>query len=579
MKVLTTIVRILVGGLFIFSGLVKSNDPKGTAIKLDQYFDVFSNDFKKKQDSLVVTLSNDTTQFLKFSEEINPSDSFTDLNINQSSSYIVVETFEALYDGEMYEFEDSVNTADLFVLLNNNQLLKQAFRLGDTIKNKLKLSVKSDKGVLLKEIELDINNNNKIEKEVKVESFKVVKKESFLVDFFLGMKKYSLFLSMFMVILEVVLGFAILIGWKPIFTLWTTLLMILFFTFLTGYTYFTGYCANSLFLLLGLLFMLLLVISAFNYEKKWGRRLAIGTLVGILIYIFLSKYTNIFFECEFTKSKMKVSDCGCFGDFIKLQPYVSFWKDIVLLVLILFLIIRRKKLVALFSNIFSWNAMIVVTISSFLFAYLCNRYLPVWDFLPYKVGFNLNEKMQLPKGESATSIVISKYIYEKDGKIKIFDKSNLKELDSSWKFIDRNDSIIKEAWKSLYQDFDFPKRDDNSDNIKDSILKSNKPIVLIIANTLEKANPKSWLPIKQLINDSKQKGYLVYAVTSSSLIDADALSNEYQLPIKFSNADNTLLKTMMRSEPGVIFFYKATVMDKWSSRSMPDLKELEKLLK
>lgn len=578
MKVITTIVRILVGGLFIFSGFVKSNDPKGTAIKLDQYFDVFSNDFKKNQDSLIVTLSNDTNQFLKYSEVINPSDSFTNLNINQSSSYINVETFEALYEGEMYEFEDSVNNADLFVLLNNNQLLKQTFKLGDTIKNKLKLIVKSDKGTLLNETDLDINNINKIEKEVKIETYKIVKEESFFVDFFLGMKKYSLFLSMFMVILEVVLGFAILIGWKPIFTLWTTLLMILFFTFLTGYTYFTGYCANSKYLVLGLLFMLLLVISAFNYEKTWGKRLGIVTLVGILVYIFISKYTDFFFECEFTKGKMKVSDCGCFGDFIKLEPCVSFWKDIVLLTLILFLIIRRKKIVPLFSNIFSWNAMIVVSIASFMFAYLCNRYLPVWDFLPYKVGFNLNKEMEMPKGESASSIVISKYIYEKDGKIKVFDKNNLNELDSSWKFIDRKDSIIKEAWKSKYQDFDFPKRDDNSDNIKDSILKSNKPVVLIAANTLYKANPKSWIPIKKLITDCKQKGYLVYAVTSSSLEDADALANEYQLPIKFSNADNTLLKTMMRSEPGVLFFYKATVMDKWSSRSIPDIKDLEKLL-
>src|SRR5690606_18523079 len=138
------------------------------------------------------------------------------------------------------------------------------------------------------------NNNTKFELPIDIGLAAYVKKDSFLVGFFKSLKPFSLTFSIIMCILEIVLGFAILIGWKPKIMSWAILLLILFFTFLTWY----------------------------------------------------SAYYN------------KVTDCGCFGDFLKLEPWTSFYKDVVLTALILIIFFRRKHIIPLFSPLFNINAMI-----------------------------------------------------------------------------------------------------------------------------------------------------------------------------------------------------------------------------
>jgi uncharacterized membrane protein YphA (DoxX/SURF4 family) len=292
MKILTSICRILVGLLFIFSGVIKSNDPKGTAIKLNEYFDVFAKDVQVEQDSILYSITDNLETNEQSSFSLMPSDSIKTIEIVQSGIRKIY------YEDE--ETQDSFLGSDVYVLANNQIIYEAEYILEDTTEPILfNVNIKTgSKEVLLdKKLQLSLNTKHEI-KEI-LPLYKYVKQESVWVGFYRGLRPYAIHFSIIMCILEIVFGFGILIGWKPKLISWLTLLMILFFTFLTWY----------------------------------------------------SAYFN------------KVTDCGCFGDFIKLEPWTSFYKDIVLLVLILVIFARRNKIVPLFSKLFGWNAMIVVVIS------------------------------------------------------------------------------------------------------------------------------------------------------------------------------------------------------------------------
>ena len=516
-KILTSAARIFVGLLFMFSGFIKSNDPKGTGIKLNEYFDVFASDFQRTQDSVLISFTDNYGNHDSSWIYLNAKDSFKYLQLNRSFVSKVTTTDSESSEDTTSTIDTTTSlSTDVFVVLDDNNLFKHRYRLKDkNDQHIVKLSAVSGSDSELFSDNFTVSNNNKLEEIIPLNVYTIVHPEHFLVGFFRALKPFSVLFSVILCILEIVLGFAILIGWKPKLTAWTILITILFFTFLTWY----------------------------------------------------SAYYN------------KVTDCGCFGDFIKLEPWTSFYKDLVLLVLIVFLFFRRKHIAPLFSPLFSWNAMSIITIASTAFAVYCNSYLPVWDFLPYKVGNNIKELMVPPAGMRDRDSVQLLFIMEKDGVKKSFMlNAYAKASADGWKYVDRKDSTIIKAWKSPIHDFDFSKRDENDINIKDSILNSNSWQILIISGDLEKANEDAWPDIQQLANDAKAKGLPVYAVTSSSLEEADVFASEHQLPFKFNNADNVLLKTMMRSNPGVIFWHKACVMGKWSSRNIPKISKLEKLM-
>ena len=503
MKLITSISRVLVGLLFIFSGVIKSNDPKGTGIKLNEYFDVFASSMQHAQDTLKISVSDDLGTDEHYDNTFISRDSFVNLEINQSAPR------KELFQG----YPDSTYGCDIYVVKNGAVLYNEFYELGDSIEP-FNFSVKMSNGIcvenkasskaLSEQWNLSLSNKTKHEVSKRVEVYSYVNQDSFWVGFFRGMKPYSLLLSVIMCILEVVLGFAILIGWKPKIMSWSILLMILFFTFLTWY----------------------------------------------------SAYFN------------KVTDCGCFGDFIKLKPWHSFIKDLVLLFFILIIFIRKDKIVPLFSPLFSINAMIVVTLSSSIFAIYCKMFLPAWDFLPYKAGNNVRQMMEVPKGQRVTDSTVMVFVYNKDNK-----------MDYSWEYVDRVDRILVPAWKSKIHDFEFIKRDENDINIKDTLLYGKGYYLLVVVTHLEKSNENSWNNIKTMATEAKKVGIRLIAVTSSPLDMADAFTNEKQLPFKFNNADETLLKTVVRSNPGVMYWHDGTVLDKWSCRSIPSIETLKKLMK
>lgn len=363
MKLISNVFRILVGGLFIFSGLIKVNDPVGTAIKLEEYFEVFAIDF--------------TSLF------------------------------------------------HIFI-------------------------------------------------------------------------PFALLIAVFLCVLEIILGVAVLLNYRMKATLWTLLSMIVFFTFLT----------------------------------------------------FYSAYFN------------KVTDCGCFGDAIKLTPWESFTKDIILLVMILFLIVFRQEYKPLFNSKVGSSIVVAATVLSTIIAYMAITHLPFIDFRSYKVGNHIPTLMK-PSGE-----LIYEYVMEKDGKELYFSEY---PSDNTLTFKELN--VVNPEVQPKITDYSI--WNDDGDFTESSFV-GNK--LYIVMYNVTSANTSKIQAINALAKDLEGK-VEVAVLTSSDYDSFEKFRHEHQLAVPFFYSDATVLKTIIRSNPGLWLMKDGVVKGKWHYNDTPTADEVNNLVK
>lgn len=207
-----------------------------------------------------------------------------------------------------------------------------------------------------------------------------------LIQVFDALHNHSLFLSLVMITLEILAGVALLVGWSRRFILYLLLALIVFFTFLTGYAYLSTHPDGS------------------------------------------PKFTN----------------CGCFGDCLPITPGTSFTKDIVLLVLIVFLLVGQEWVKKSFSAAVRNGILVVALLASLFLQGYALRYLPPVDCLPFKKGNSLPQQMKPPPGSRPDSIAM-RFVYEKDGKRFEFTPEQLPADIENYTFIDRVDKLIRKG--------------------------------------------------------------------------------------------------------------------------------------
>jgi len=307
--------------------------------------------------------------------------------------------------------------------------------------------------------------------------------------------------------IEIGLGVALLLGAKMKFTAWSLLLMILFFTWLTFYSWY------------------------FN----------------------------------------KVTDCGCFGDALHLKPFQSFMKDIVLLVLILFIFIRRNDIHPLFSDRTSTVLAYVGFVASLCFSIYCYMHLPVIDFRPYAIGKNIRQGMQLPPNAVKDSVTMV-FIYEKDGKQIELSPEQIKTIDSTYKFVDRKDKLIREGDHPAIHDFSIVSTDGT--DITDDVLNLDQ-VFLLVAYDIRKSNEKIQSKINDFVSLAQQKGVEFIGLTGSSPKEVDAFRHEHNSMFEYYRCDETALKTMIRSNPGLMLLKKGTVTAMWHYNDFPTFDEVK----
>lgn len=307
---------------------------------------------------------------------------------------------------------------------------------------------------------------------------------------------FTLYVAVFMCVAEVALGFALLFFYRMRYTATALLALIVFFTFLTFYSAF------------------------FN----------------------------------------KVTDCGCFGDFIKLKPWTSFWKDIVLTILILPLFIYRNKLTAGFDNKKGDIIVGVGTLASLWFAIYCITHLSVWDFRAYKVGANIPALMQ-PSCTPKYS-----YVMIKEGKEYTFDAYP----DTTYQFKD----MILTNPECMPKITDYSLWNDEGDYTKLSF--EGKKLFIVILNTA-KASDAHINEIKALVQNCANTDISPILVTSSDKASVEAFGDKYGLNIPYYFADGVVIKTMIRSNPGIMYLENGTVKGKWHHNDVPTIEEVLKL--
>lgn len=298
--------------------------------------------------------------------------------------------------------------------------------------------------------------------------------------------------------------------------------------------------------------------------RKWTSR------IMLLVMLFMTPLTLYLAIAE------PVKDCGCFGEALIISNWQTFYKNIILLACSVVVLIYHQKITNLFTGKFYWFVglwIIIFAVSFCLYNYYNE---PIIDFRPYKPGNNLPQLMTVEADRAPVYENIM--IYEKDGVKKEFTEDNYPWQDTTWVFVDRISKIIKEGEEPLITDFTVnrlyfnPERTEveGQEDITPEILSNPGYTFLMIAYSLDGMNRNYLSRFEDVNNYAQEYGYEFYCLTASPqqiIIDNE---KEDITNFKFCSADERLLKTIVRSNPGLVLLKDGTIINKWAGKDAPD---------
>jgi uncharacterized membrane protein YphA (DoxX/SURF4 family) len=287
-------------------------------------------------------------------------------------------------------------------------------------------------------------------------------------------------------------------------------------------------------------------------------------------FSFLLLLLNIFFTflTGYALATGKVKECGCFGACIKISSSATFYKDIVLTILSVFLFVYRKQIHPLLPKHIG-TALITITLAaSFFVQWMMLQHLPYIDCLPYKVGYNLWQKMQVPPGAIPDKYE-SVMIYQKDGVKKEFNMQNYPWQDTTWKFVDRIDKLVQKG-NAEPEIRDFSLTDYSGGDHTQEILTAKGYQFLWFLKDPATANLENMDVLHSLIKQAQTLGIPFYVICSANKADAEAFQkNNNLMMVDFLVLDLTIEKTAMRSNPGLMLLNNGFVEQKWSFKDYP----------
>ncbi|MBI9057400.1 MAG: DoxX family protein [Labilibaculum sp.] len=320
----------------------------------------------------------------------------------------------------------------------------------------------------------------------------------------------------------------------------------------------------------GIAFPLAILLSTLEFTV--GVALLFNARIKITAYfalIFMLFFTPLTLVLAITNP---VSDCGCFGDALVLTNWETFGKNIIILALTLIVFFGRKKIekqeTRLEQNLLLVFSLIVsIGISTYSY-----RHLPLIDFRPYHIGANISDGMIIPEGATADEYR-SLFKYEKDGIVKEFDETNYPWQDTTWKFVDSEQIKIKEGYTPPIHDFSISNEIDG--DITNSVLLNEDYSFVLVSKDLSKINKTSHEKIRELSYFALENNIQFIGLTASGFSEKQRFKIEQDLPFEFYNTDEIQIKTIIRSNPGLLLLKKGTILDKWHFRDFPKVEELK----
>ena len=309
--------------------------------------------------------------------------------------------------------------------------------------------------------------------------------------------------------------------------------------------------------------LLLGVCMLLNVRTQWT------AWISLLFYMVMTPLTL------YIALTNPVSDCGCFGDAIVLTNWQTFWKNVVLIILSIVLVVLRKSVHQLWSN---WMEVVLAALTivvAIAFMAWTRHHLPVKDFRPYKIGNHLPTLMEYPE-DAEPDVYEYSFVYEKDGVEQTFTLENYPKGDSTWTFVRQNSKLIKKGYEPPIHDLEIINAE--GEDLTWDILESEEPVTLVVMYDLAKADKSQMAKVETLASNlsflASSPDNLIasspnfYILTGSGKDEIIAFSMEYPtLSECICTCDPVTLKTIVRANPGVVVLQNGVVIDKYNIRN------------
>jgi len=321
-------------------------------------------------------------------------------------------------------------------------------------------------------------------------------------------------------------------------------------------------------------FLLPLAEFAIGIMLLTGILVRLSTKLAFAFMLFFTPFTL------YIALKNPVTDCGCFGDALVITNWQTFYKNIVIIFLAVWLLVNRNSLRFPIAEKYRKAAFYLLLLSYSIIVYWSFSHEPVFDFRPYKVGTNIPEGMRIPDG-APTDVYRNSYFYRNrtSDEVKKFSDSDFPWQDTiNWKFESMDPPLlIKQGYKPPIHDFSI--QTINQDDVTEYYLQDSLYTFIVIAYDLEKSSHHKQNELNTLANWAKQKGYHFIGLTSTT----GAALKKYQTALnpayEMMFADQITLKTIIRSNPGLILLSRGTIIGKWHYNDFPSPEKAEAIIR
>lgn len=277
-----------------------------------------------------------------------------------------------------------------------------------------------------------------------------------------------------------------------------------------------------------------------------------------------------------------VDDCGCFGDAWVISNWQTFYKNIILTVGAFYLLLNYKYIRPWLKRRREHVIGVYMVMLVFAFALYNMMRLPLIDFRPYKIGANIAQKAIIDpsKGDVTENV----FIYSKDGLVQEFDESNYPWDDPTWEFVDVITRVIEEGEQPEIDDFYLMAYDYDvemgfyaDEDITEQVLSNKGYTFLMVSCFLEQMKIKHVQRFIDISQEVETAGMNFYLLTTSAEDFFQPWTDEIGYQFNFVQADELLLKTMIRTNPGVLLLKDGVVMNKWDRRSFPTFIDTDRM--
>ncbi len=294
-----------------------------------------------------------------------------------------------------------------------------------------------------------------------------------------------------------------------------------------------------------------------------GVRRKITSVATLMLMLFMTAIT------AYMAMTNAVSDCGCFGEAVHLSNSATLIKNVILLTASVVVFVFSARIKSLMRKEIQWLAQLYSLLFILFVSLYSSHYLPIVDYRPYRVGQNIPEAMTIPN-DAPAPVFETTYTLEKNGERKTFKLDNYP--DSTWKFVDSQTKLVKAGFSPEITDFALYAM--NGEDVTDNVIRENNYAFWLVFPRIENTDNGVIDAIADLYDYCHKYGYKLYGFTASDSLGVSNWLHMAGVSFPFYNADDIVLKTMVRSNPGLLLVKSGVILNKWSKNNLPDEEQL-----